>query len=134
MPAVSIKVIFLFLNSSGTSIESLVVPDSEDTTNLSSPIRAFTSVDLPAFGLPIIEIFTESLSYIESWLGSESSYSERSSLNSENPLLCDAERKIVRLKPKLINSAEDSSSLGLSALLINRVMFLFCFLRDCAIS
>ena len=111
-----------------------MVPDSEDTTNLSCPIRAFTSVDLPAFGLPIIEIFTESLSYIESWLGSESSYSERSSLNSENPLLCDAERKIVCLKPKLINSADDSSSLGLSALLIKRVMFLFCFLRDWAIS
>ena len=66
IPAVSIKVNFLLPISNGTSIESRVVPDSEETTNLSSPIKAFTRVDLPAFGLPIIEIFIELSSFIES--------------------------------------------------------------------
>ena len=37
IPAVSIKVIAFESISKGTSIESLVVPDSEDTNTLSSP-------------------------------------------------------------------------------------------------
>ena len=57
MPAVSTRVIFLPFQLRGTSIESLVVPDSGETKTLSSPVNLFISVDFPAFGLPMIDIF-----------------------------------------------------------------------------
>ena len=47
-----------------TSIESLVVPDSCETTSLSSPKRALIRVDFPALGLPMIAIFNVSVSDI----------------------------------------------------------------------
>ena len=55
-PAVSIRMMFLFLDLIGISIESLVVPDFSETRTLSSPMSLFVKVDLPTFGLPIIEI------------------------------------------------------------------------------
>ena len=42
-------------------MESLVVPDSEETKTLSSPINLLIRVDFPALGLPIIEILTSLL-------------------------------------------------------------------------
>ena len=78
IPAVSISVRFLLPSLIGTSMESRVVPESEETTNRSFLIRAFTRVDLPALGLPMIEIFNEvSFAKSASIISSSSSYSVR---------------------------------------------------------
>ena len=87
IPAVSIKVSFLLPISTGTSIESLVVPDIDETTNLSSPIKALIKVDLPALGRPIIEIFNESSETTSDFNSSESSSSTKHSLKEPKPIL-----------------------------------------------
>ena len=60
MPAVSIKINSSLLNINGTLIASIVVPAISLTINLSSFIKLFIKVDLPAFGLPRIATFLPS--------------------------------------------------------------------------
>ena len=50
---------FLPSNSTGTFIASIVVPAKGETITLSFNDKELIRVDLPAFGLPIIEIFGE---------------------------------------------------------------------------
>ena len=106
IPAVSIKVISFEFAFRGTSIESLVVPDSGETSTLTSPNNWLTKVDFPAIGLPIIEIFNESVEIEDSIASSESSKSFNVDLISERPILCAAETLIDSVKPSLSNSVE----------------------------
>ena len=94
-PAVSIKVISPSLT--GTSIESLVVPDSEETKTLSNPDNLFNKVDLPTFGLPNKE--TTRL-FLFSRFGSDlGEISSRAFFTLSKPWLCAAEIMTLSSNP-----------------------------------
>ena len=97
IPAVSINVYSLPFITHFSSIASLVVPAIGDTIVLSSPIIAFKSDDLPAFGFPIMATFVDSSSSnISSSFGNNAT---TSSNKSPMPSPCDEDIAYIQSKP-----------------------------------
>ena len=86
MPAVSIKIKSSSLTENGILIESIVVPAISETINLSSFIKLFIKVDLPALGLPRIAIFLPSGTLV--WFSEIEVF--KNALKSVRFLLCSA--------------------------------------------
>jgi len=60
-PPKSIKLIFKSLNFSESSIGKIVVPETSLTLEIFEPAILLKIVDLPTFGLPIIETFKQAI-------------------------------------------------------------------------